>query len=115
MLKKLLIFFNITIFINNIQCQCPIDLLRGQNLVTNGDFSQGYSSWSHTQDNMRVNGYMKFDPPNTQNYSSPGFIYVGSNPNYFNTAFNENLTDHSTSNDNMMLMVDGICVSGIKL
>jgi len=87
----------------------------GINLVKNGDFSQGYEGWTFTSDPTRTNGYQKFDPPITQNYSSPGFIHVGSNPAQFNAAFNATLQDHSPSGDNNMLMVDGICVPGIKL
>ncbi|MBO9701183.1 MAG: T9SS type A sorting domain-containing protein [Sporocytophaga sp.] len=87
----------------------------GTNLVKNGDFSQGYADWTYTSDPTRTNGYLKFDPPATQNFSSPGFIHVGSNPNIFNSAFNAALTDHSPSADNNMLMVDGICAKDIKL
>lgn len=95
--------------------QCPIDVTNGQNLVTNGDFSQGYTGWTYTSDPARTTGYLKFDPPFTQNYSSPGFIHAGATPNVFNAAFT-NFSDHtSTTTDNMMLMVDGLCALNAKL
>ena len=93
--------------------QCPTDVLTGQNLVTNGDFSQGYTGWTYTSDPAQINGYLQFNPPVTTNYSTPGMIDVGTNPNVFNSAF-MNMGDHTTGTGNM-LMVDGICVPGINL
>lgn len=110
-----LIFLIVILHNSHSFAQVCSSVSNGTNLVKNGDFSQGYTDWTYTSDPSRTNGYLKFDPPVTQNYSSPGFIHVGSNPNVFNSAFNAALTDHSPSADNNMLMVDGICVSGIKL
>jgi hypothetical protein len=90
-----------------------------QNLVSNGDFTNGYAGWTYTPDSdgnvaTGPDGYVVFNPPVTQSWSSPGFIYAGANPNFFNSAFS-NFSDHSTSADNTMLMVDGVCSLGIKL
>ena len=41
---------------------CPTTLLTGQNLVTNPDFSQGYTGWTHDP------GYTEF----TSGNSNPG-------------------------------------------
>ncbi|MCR6638801.1 MAG: T9SS type A sorting domain-containing protein [Sporocytophaga sp.] len=113
--KIVLIFLSIILHEGPVFSQVCSSVSSGTNLVKNGDFSQGYADWTYTSDPTRTNGYLKFDPPLTQNYSSPGFIHVGSNPAVFNSAFNATLTDHSPSADNNMLMVDGICVPGIKL
>jgi len=85
----------------------------GQNLVTNGDFSAGYSGWAFTADPTQANGYLVFNPPATTNYSSPGMIDVATNPNVFNSAFGT-FGDHTTGTGNM-LMCDGICVPNIDL
>lgn len=82
--------------------QCPTDLLSGQNLVTNSDFSQGYAGWTHAA------AYTEF----TSGYSNPGVIYAGSSANYFNPGGFTDYNDHSSSADNMMLMVDGSCNPG---
>ncbi|MCU0431613.1 MAG: T9SS type A sorting domain-containing protein [Cytophagaceae bacterium] len=98
--------------------QCPTDVLSGQNLVVNGDFSNGYNNWTFTPDSdgnpVPPDGYIVFNPPATQNYSQPGFILAGPNGSFFNSAF-ANFSDHSASADNNMLMVDGVCALGIKL
>lgn len=102
--------------------QCTADLLQGRDLVRNGNFSQGYTDWTYTADsdglpNANPKGYIIFNPPTTQNYSVPGFIYAGSDPRVFNSGgFTTNFGDHTPANtDNMMLMVDGVCEPGIKL
>jgi len=92
---------------------CSGTISNGQNLVTNGDFSQGYSGWTYTADPTQTNGYLAFNPPTTANFSTPGMINVGTNPNVFNNAFST-FGDHTSGTGNM-LMVDGICVSGINL
>lgn len=100
--------------------QCTADLLQGRDLVRNGNFSQGYTDWTYTADsdglpNANPKGYIIFNPPTTQNYSVPGFIYAGSVPKTFNNAFGT-FDDHTPgSTDNRMLMVDGVCEPGIKL
>jgi hypothetical protein len=87
---------------------CSGTVSNGQNLVTNGDFSQGYTGWTHDP------AYIEYTPCSGC-YSVPGRIYAGSNPNSFNNAF-PNEPDHtSTSADNNFLMVDGICTEGINL
>jgi hypothetical protein len=91
---------------------CSGTVSNGQNLVTNGDFSQGYSGWTYTADPTQTNGYLAFNPPATANFSTPGMIDVGSNPNVFNSAF-ATFPAHGGSGN--MLMVDGICVAGINL
>jgi hypothetical protein len=113
---KVLYSICILLLFNNIylHAQCSSTVTSGQNLVTNGDFSSGYTGWTYTADPTRTNGYEIFDPPNTQNFSVPGFIYAGSSGSFFNSAF-ANFNDHTPTADNMMLMVDGICVSGVKL
>jgi hypothetical protein len=108
----ILILFSVLIPLG-IQAQCPTDLQQGQNLVTNGNFSQGYTGWSYTADPTQANGYLAFNPPTTANYSTPGMIDVGTNPNVFNSAFGS-FGDHTTGTGNM-LMCDGICVANIDL
>jgi gliding motility-associated-like protein len=108
----LLIIFNTAfaaICMNNSAfCQnCSGVVSNGQNLVINGDFSQGYTGWTHDP------AYTVFTPCNSC-YSVPGRIYAGANPNNFNHAFS-NQPDHSATSDSRFLMVDGICQTGINL
>jgi hypothetical protein len=86
---------------------CSSTLSNGQNLVTNGDFSQGYAGWTHDA------GYTNYTYCSNC-YSTPGNIYAHDNANDFNHAFTNN-PDHSPSADGMMLMVDGVCTNGINL
>lgn len=119
-MKKMYRYFYVPFFIvlllllqNMSFGQCPTDLLSGQNLVINGDFSQGYAGWTYTPDPTRAVGYAIFNPPG---WSNPGNIYVGSNPVTFNPGPPPFMSygDHTSGSGNM-LMVDGICVLGIKL
>lgn len=107
----------ISAFNAEIVAQCPADVLQGQNLVQNGDFSGGTSDWTFTEDSdgdpSSVDGYILFNPPVTQNFSQPGFINVGDDPTVFNNAFGT-FGDHTDGTGNMM-MVDGICTVGAKL
>jgi hypothetical protein len=114
--KLLLLFFCFTViaFHASHAQVCPTDLLTGQNLVVNGDFSQGYTGWSYTEDPTGTNGYIKFGSTG-QTYSGPGYIYAGASADFFNRDGFNDYPDNSPSNDNMMLMVDGICKSGITL
>jgi hypothetical protein len=86
---------------------CTGTVSTGQNLVTNGDFSNLYNGWTHDP------GYTNYTPC-TGCWSVPGNIYAGSVPQSFNPAF-ANIQDHSPSGDNNFLMVDGICTVGIDL
>lgn len=86
---------------------CDGKVSNGQNLVVNGDFSAGYSGWTH--DPL----YSKYTPCNGC-YSVPGRIYVGATEQSFNLAF-PNQPDHSSTADDQYLMVDGICQAGVKL
>jgi hypothetical protein len=108
----LIIIFNIafvTICINNqvLGQNCSGLISNGQNLVINGDFSQGYTGWTHNP------AYTVYTPCNNC-YSVPGKIYAGANPGNFNHAFS-NYPDHSPTSDSKFLMVDGICQLGINL
>lgn len=105
----------------SVSAQCRTDLLLGQNIVTNGDFSQDYTGWTYTPDTDgdlstpagSPDGYKQF----TGGFSVPGHIFVGTGaqmPN-FNGAFSATFNDHSASADDKFLMVDGVCVVGIKL
>jgi hypothetical protein len=105
-------FFNVLIVLfaaaaNVMGQSCPTTLLTGQNLVTNPDFSQGYTGWTHDP------GYTEF----TSGNSNPGVIYAGSSAHFFNPGGFTDYNDHTPSpnNDNMMLMVDGLCTVGVKL
>ncbi len=98
--------------------QCPTDVNYGQNIVVNGDFSNGYTGWSFTPQTIPWSG----DPPATQadgyrihgTPSLPGDILVGTNPNaQFNGGF-QTFGDHTTGSGNF-LMVDGVCKLGVKL
>jgi gliding motility-associated-like protein len=89
------------------QVNCTGTVSTGQNLVTNGGFSNLYSGWDHDP------AYTNYAPC-TDCYSVPGNIYAGSTQQNFNQAFS-NFPDHSTSGDNNFLMVDGICTPGIDL
>ncbi|MGN6647078.1 MAG: T9SS type A sorting domain-containing protein [Cytophaga sp.] len=121
-MKKIFSFvLFVSIFLpKNTEAQtCRTDLLLGQNMVTNGDFSQSYSGWTYTPDtdgdlNTGPDGYKQF----TGGFSVPGNIYVGTGADMynFNNAFNKPFNGHTTgaASDNF-LMVDGVCVVGIKL
>ncbi len=87
---------------------CSSTLSNGINLVTNYDFSQGYTGWTHDP------GYTNYTPCGLSCWSSPGNVYAGDNQWDFNGAFTT-FPDHSASADNNMLMVDGICQLGVNL
>jgi hypothetical protein len=98
--------------------QCPTDVNYGQNTIVNGDFSNGYTSWSFTPQTIPWTG----DPPALQadGYiihgapSLPGDLLVGTNPNtQFNNGF-QTFGDHTTGAGNF-LMVDGVCKLGVKV
>lgn len=86
---------------------CATDLNLGENLVVNGDFSNGYTGWSF---DAGPGGYKVL----TSGQSLPGDILVGTNPQLqFNTGpggFNS-YGDHTTGSGNF-LMVDGQCSGG---
>jgi hypothetical protein len=95
-------------FLSQVKAQtCSGTVTNGQNLVINGDFSQGYAGWTHNSN------YIEYTPCSGC-YSVPGNIYAGSSGNSFNSAFT-NINDHTSTADNMMLMVDAICTPDIKL
>ncbi|MGN6647355.1 MAG: gliding motility-associated C-terminal domain-containing protein [Cytophaga sp.] len=115
--KYLLILF-LAITWTTVQAQCPADLNSGQNLIVNGDFSQDYTGWTFTPDsdgdlNTGPDGYKIF----TSGFSVPGYIFVGTGSQMpsFNNAFSATFNDHSPSSDDKFLMIDGVCVTGIKL
>ena len=87
---------------------CSSNLSNGINLVTNYDFSQKYTGWTHDA------GYTNYTPCGLSCWSSPGNVYAGDNQWDFNGAFTT-FPDHSPSADNNMLMVDGICQLGVNL
>jgi hypothetical protein len=101
----LALFFASTSILNG--QTCPTTLQTGQNLVANPDFSQGYTGWTHDA------GYTEFVSGN----SNPGIIYAGSSAHFFNPGGFTDYDDHTPApnNDNMMLMVDGLCTVGVKL
>lgn len=86
-----------------VHAQCATDLNLGQNLVVNGDFSNGYSNWT-------------FDAPykiKGGGNSNPTDLQVGTNPATFNTGGGgfppfDTYGDHTTGSGNF-LMVDGYC------
>ena len=88
-----------------VKAQCPTSLVTGQNLVTNGDFSQGYTGWTHDP------AYVEF----TSGNSNPGSIYAGVSEDFFNTAGFNDYPDHTPNADGMSLMVDGTCNLGQPL
>lgn len=105
------------------QAQCKTDLTVGQNIVTNGDFSQNYAGWNFTPDtdgdieNTGPDGYQIFTG-SPRSYSIPGNIYVGTGADMygFNNAFSQPFFGHTTgAASDKFLMVDGVCVVGIKL
>ena len=85
---------------------CSGTVSNGQNLITNGDFSDGYSGWTH---DPAYNQYTSC----ANCYSVPGDIYVGTTPTDFNHAFT-NFPSQDPSSPNF-LMVDGVCQLGIDL
>lgn len=89
---------------------CPTDLLSGQNLIKNGDFSDGFNDWSFTEG---ANGYKKF----ISGFSVPGYLYVGtgSQMSYFNSAFSAPFNGQSGVNSDKFLMIDGLCIPGVKI
>ena len=98
--------------------QCRTDVNYGQNIVVNGDFSNGYTGWTFTPQTIPWSG----DPPAVQadgyrihgSPSLPGDILVGTNPNaQFNSGF-QTFGDHTTGSGNF-LMVDGVCKLGVTL
>jgi hypothetical protein len=92
-----------------LQAQCTSGIVLGQNLVTNGDFSQDYTGWTFDP------AYSIFTPCGNC-YSVPGKIYAGIKPSVFNPGgFTTDFPDHSPSADNKFLMVDGLCTSGVIL
>jgi hypothetical protein len=94
---------------NSVYAQtCSGTVSNGQNMVSNGDFSQGYTGWTHDP------AYVEFTPCNSC-YSVPGRIYAGTDPHVFNPGGFVSMPDHSASSDNSFLMVDGICQLGINL
>jgi hypothetical protein len=104
--KKYISLILLVMFVSNLcNAQCPTDLLSGQNLVTNGDFSQGYTSWTHDP------AYSEFVSGN----SNPGVIYAGSSAHFFNPGGFTDYPDHTATADNMSLMVDGLCTAGVVL
>lgn len=78
--------------------QCSTVALVGQNMITNGTFSSGYTGWT-------------YDSPYTIRagaWSVSGDIIVGTNPNAdFNSGF-DTYGDHTSGSGNF-LMVDGLC------
>lgn len=97
---------------------CPTDLLSGQNLIVNGDFSDDYTGWTFTPDSdgdlgTGPDGYKQF----TSGFSVPGYLFVGTGAQMpaFNNAFSQTFNDHSASGDDKFLMVDGVCVVGVKI
>jgi len=115
--KYLVVLF---VFMNwfSLQAQCPADLNSGKNLIVNGDFSQDYTGWDFTHDldqdlGTGPDGYKIF----TSGFSVPGYIFVapGSQMPNFNNAFSSTFNDHSPSSDDKFLMIDGVCVTGIKI
>ncbi len=120
MKKILVVLFSFSFFLSKAQ-NCPTDLLSGQNLIVNGDFSQDYTGWDFTHDSDNdlttgPDGYQIFTG-NPRSYSIPGNIFVGtgSQMSYFNNAYAPMFNDHSPSTDDKFLMIDGVCVAGIKL
>ncbi|MFN6946090.1 MAG: gliding motility-associated C-terminal domain-containing protein, partial [Cytophagaceae bacterium] len=111
-MKKLLFGLGLSLLflisLNPLHAQeCSGTVSNGQNLVTNGDFSTGYSGWSHDT------RYRRYTPCGNC-WSVPGDIFVGSNPSQFNNAF-PNITDHHGSPTGQFLMVDGICELGVNV
>jgi hypothetical protein len=88
---------------------CSDVVSNGQNLVKNGNFSDGYSGWSHNP------VYRRFTPCKPRCYSIPGDIYVGSSADTFNPDGFDDFPDHSATTDNMFLMIDDTCLQGTTL
>lgn len=117
-MNKYIIILFLVISWTSLQAQCPADLNSGQNLIINGDFSQDYTGWTFTPDSdgdlgTGPDGYKIF----TSGFSVPGYIFVapGSQMPNFNNAFTSTFNDHSPSADDKFLMIDGVCVTGIKI
>jgi hypothetical protein len=107
------------------QCNTPSD---GQNLVVNGDFSQGSTSFTsgYTQHCLScvsgTGGCVNRDAYNI-GYSNAGEYCVTDNiyqnfhcclPN-FNGSITNTFTDHSPSGDNLAMLVDGNSTLGVDL
>jgi|GEM_PF-2658196 len=112
-----LIYFVVISFNASAQV-CPTDLLSGQNIIVNGDFSEDYTGWDYTHDsdenpNTGPDGYVKF----TSGFSVPGYLFVGTGAQMpaFNNAFSQTFNDHSPSGDDKFLMIDGVCIFGVKI
>lgn len=120
-MKKNLFFVLICLLaasFNAFSQSCPTDLLSGQNIIVNGDFSSDYDGWTFTPDsdgnlNTGPDGYMKF----TSGFSVPGYLFVGTGSQMpaFNNAFSATFSDHSSSGDDKFLMIDGVCATGVKI
>jgi hypothetical protein len=100
---------------------CPTDLLSGQNLIVNGDFSQDKTGWFFKPDsdgdlNTGPDGYQIFTG-SPRSYSVPGNIFVGtgSQMSYFNNAYSIPFNGQSGASNDKFLMIDGVCVAGITL
>jgi len=108
-MRKLLLILSaiaIGLFSKSMAQTCSGTVSNGQNLITNGDFSQGYTGWSHDP------AYIQYTPC-ANCYSVPGNIYVGTTPTDFNHAFT-NFSSHNAASANF-LMIDGVCQLGINL
>ena len=102
-LLSILIFFIVISFNTSKAQNCPTDLLTGQNLIVNGDFSQDYTRWTFTPDSdgdltTGPDGYQKFTG-SPRSYSVPGNIFVGTGAQmpFFNNAYSDIFHDHSPS------------------
>jgi len=84
---------------------CSEGVSVGVNLVTNGDFSNGYTGWTYD-----TTYYTAFTACGSSCFSVPGRIYVGTTPTMFNSAFSD-----PAQPGNPFLMVDGVCTAGIDL
>ena len=84
---------------------CPTDLLSGQNLIVNGDFSDGFNNWQ--------TDYNQF----TSGFSTPGNLYVGtaSQMTFFNNAFSSPFNGQTGVSTDKFLMIDGVCTPGLKI
>ena len=100
-----LIISFIALFAFKSKAQCTQGVSSGVNLVTNGDFSNGYTDWTYD-----TTYYTAFTACGSSCYSVPGKIYVGTTPTQFNSAFT-----NPAQPGNPFLMVDGVCTPNIDL